>query len=267
MKFLLFSSRNALALILSGSALAYFSQNIEAPVLASPLRPSQSGSGQQQKTRADSAKEPEARRGGAPLLQALPAKPAFSALREGTQLLDRGSLEEALAFFQDYCRRIPSDPSGYFWTAICYDEMGNNDFALDSYRSALSLAAKTGMDSAEIRVGMGNSFLKSKDIEKAIESYTKALEINPQYGLAQLNLGRAYLEKSDFQSALTAFSRCDELGVRYSQLPYYRARALLGLGRKDECKVVVEQLLQKLPDEESKAELTAEFASCLSSSR
>jgi tetratricopeptide (TPR) repeat protein len=182
-----------------------------------------------------------------------------SILRRGTQMIDGGQLPRALALFQDYCNQKPQEPSGYFWMGVCYDEMKNYTAAVQAYRDALARAEQSTMDSAEIRTNLGNALLKQNEIDQAIASYTRALEINPLYGLAELNLGRAFLAKQDFQAALSAFDRCNDLHLAARQLPYYRAKALWGAGRKDEAAAVIQRLLQNFPDGEAKDAVEQEF--------
>lgn len=193
-----------------------------------------------------------------------PHASATATLRKGTQLIDAGRLPEALVIFQDYCRNRPGDASGYFWIGVCYDEMGNYPVATQAYRDGIARAEQNAMDSCEIRTNLGNVLLKQNEVDRAIEAYKRALEVNPQFGLAQLNLGRAYLAKSDFQSALTALNKCEELRFSSRQLPYYKAKALLGLGRKDEAAATVHRLLQDFPNGEAKNSMQQEFQSVLS---
>jgi tetratricopeptide (TPR) repeat protein len=185
-----------------------------------------------------------------------------SMLRRGTQLIDSGRLNDALALFQDYCARAPQDPSGYFWMGVCFDEMNNSTAAVKAYRDAASKAEQTAMDSSEIRTNLGNALLKLNEIDQAIESYKRALELNPLYGLAELNLGRAFIARNDFQSALAAFDKCDEMHVSVRQLPYYRAKALLQAGKKDEARATVQKFLQDFPAGETRTAIEQEFQSC-----
>lgn len=184
-------------------------------------------------------------------------------LRKGTQLIDAGRLQEALNVFQEYCQNRPGDGRAYFWMGVCYDEMGNLLAATQAYHDGITKAEQNGMDSTELRMNLGNVLLKQNQADLAIEAYKRALEINPAYGLAELNLGRAYIAKGDFKSALASFDKCNELRFNARQLSYYRAKALLGLGRTDEAAVIVQRLLQDFPEGSAKADIQREFQSCL----
>ncbi|MBX9723532.1 MAG: tetratricopeptide repeat protein [Candidatus Obscuribacterales bacterium] len=188
---------------------------------------------------------------------------AASTLKQGRQLIDMGRLQDALRTFQIYTGMKPQDASGYFWMAVCYDEMGNLPASTQAYRDSISRAEQNAMDSCEIRMNLGNVLLKQNEFDQAIENYKRALEVNPQYSLAELNLGRAYIAKGDFQSGLAALTKCEELHFAGPQLPYYKAKALMGLGRKDEAAVIVLRLLQDLPPGNHKISIQQEFQSCL----
>ncbi len=198
---------------------------------------------------------------------ALSQEPPAVVLRRGTQLIDSGRLQDALSVFQGFTRSRPSDGRGYFWMGVCYDEMGNYLAATQAYHDGLNKAEQSGMDSSEMRMNLGNVLLKQNQVDLAIEAFQRALEINPAYGLAALNLGRAYIAKGDYNSALSSFDKCKELRFYVRQLPYYKAKALLGLGKNDEAASLIKRLLQDLPEGSAKQEIVQEFQSCLNSQK
>lgn len=188
---------------------------------------------------------------------------SLAILRKGTQLIDAGRLPDALGLFQQYVRERPGDPSGYFWIGVCYDEMSNFQYSAQAYRDGISRAEQNGMDSAEMRTNLGNVYLKQNDLEQAIDSYKRAIEVNPQYALAELNLARAFISKADYPSALSALDKCDDLHCNLRQSSYYRAKALLASGKREEASALVHKLLQDFPAGEARNSLLQEFQSCL----
>jgi len=54
---------------------------------------------------------------------------------------------------------------------------------------------------------LARSYLSKQDYEKSVESYTKALAINPLYASAWFSLGAAAMRLSKWEEALNAFSR------------------------------------------------------------
>ncbi|MBX9569924.1 MAG: tetratricopeptide repeat protein [Candidatus Obscuribacterales bacterium] len=181
-------------------------------------------------------------------------------LKEGRKLIDQRRYEEAVARFKQYCLMRPQESNGYFWSGITYDEMGNYSASEKSYRDALVRAENEGMDSAEIRTNLGNALLKQKKIDEAIEEYKRANEVDPLCALAKLNLGRAYIEKGDGASALSAIDKCADLHFKGLHVKYYRAKALLLLGRKDEAASLAKQLIMDLPEGSFKNDVRQEFS-------
>jgi tetratricopeptide (TPR) repeat protein len=184
-------------------------------------------------------------------------------LKEGRRLIDQRRYEDAISRFKQYCLMRPHESNGYFWSGITYDEMGNYSASEKSYRDALVRAENEGMDSAEIRTNLGNALLKQHKTDEAIEEYKKANEVDPMYALAKLNLGRAYIEKGDGASALATLDKCGELHFKGLHIKYYRAKALLLLGRKDEAGSLAKQLIMDLPDGAFKNDVRQEFSNII----
>ena len=58
---------------------------------------------------------------------------------------------------------------------------------------------------------LGRAYEKSEDIEKAINNYNKAIELDPQCAAAFLRLGILYWRKQDVTRTETAFQRAVEI--------------------------------------------------------
>lgn len=99
---------------------------------------------------------------------------------------------------------------------------------------SLERAKTVGMDSAELRTNLGNSYMKLNFVEDAIVEYQKAIVIDPSSGAAHLQLGRAQLMKGDYNDALKNFRKADSLGYSDASLPYLKALSLGALGAKQE---------------------------------
>lgn len=194
--------------------------------------------------------------------QPAPARPA-DVLKEGRRLIDQRRYEDAISRFKQYCLMRPQESNGYFWSGITYDEMGNYSASEKSYRDALLRAENEGMDSAEIRTNLGNALLKQHKTDEAIEEYKKANEVDPLYALAKLNMARAYIEKGDGASALATLDKCGELHFKGLHIKYYRAKALLLLGRKEEAGSLAKQLIMDLPEGAFKNDVRQEFSSII----
>ncbi|MBY0552328.1 MAG: tetratricopeptide repeat protein [Candidatus Obscuribacterales bacterium] len=192
-------------------------------------------------------------RAGAPRTESL--------LRSGRNMLDRGQVEAALDLFRKYTDSKPIDPEGYFWEGVALDEAGNLEEAAQAYETAIEKADSLDLNSAEIWTNLGNVLLKTNKLDSAEEKFKKAIEIDPHLVPARLNLARVLIEKNECQGALESLNRCADLHFNGPQLAYYRAKALLKLGRPEEAAVQVDKLLLQLPvDSELRLRAQQEFA-------
>ncbi len=105
------------------------------------------------------------------------------------------------------------------------------------------------IEKAQAFVGLGRAYQNNEEIDKAIESYGKATELNLQYPTALLRIGILYSRKQEVASANSAFDRADAL---YNQLGniegrtevlYQRGLLLRGIGRLDEAQEQLQRAL------------------------
>ena len=78
---------------------------------------------------------------------------------------------------------------------------------VDSLREAI----QTMLSQAELALQQGNFLMTLKQIDKAIENYSRAIKLNPNYTDAYKNRGIAYREKGKYNRAITDFSTAIDL--------------------------------------------------------
>ncbi|KAL0127518.1 hypothetical protein PUN28_003062 [Cardiocondyla obscurior] len=105
------------------------------------------------------------------------------------------------------------------------DDKGNGDLALGVPASPED-AAK-----AELYKEEANEYFKNQVYDKAIELYTKAIELNPLVAVYYGNRSIAYLRTECFGYALTDASRAIGLDRNYVKGYYRRAAAYMSLGK------------------------------------
>ncbi|XP_012246881.1 serine/threonine-protein phosphatase 5 [Bombus vosnesenskii] len=76
-----------------------------------------------------------------------------------------------------------------------------------------------------------NEYFKNQDYDKAIEFYTKAIEVNPTVAVYYGNRSFAYLKTECFGYALTDASKAIDLDKNYVKGYYRRAAAHMSLGK------------------------------------
>lgn len=171
-----------------------------------------------------------------------------SLLSQAKLLIKQGRTAEAIALLRRYTAESPNDPSGSFWLGLALDEAGEPKQAIWAYSRSLDLSTKSGMDSPELRVDIGNTLLKLNRPADAIFNYKRAIEIDSKLPHAHFNLGRALLDKGEAEAALGEFNRFYQLGGHDLSLPYYKAMAFRALGKLDDAKGQLELFLHTSPD-------------------
>jgi tetratricopeptide (TPR) repeat protein len=64
-----------------------------------------------------------------------------------------------------------------------------------------------GQDSAMLRYGLGNAYLKEGQMDRAAEHLRAAVELDPQYSAAWKGLGKALAEAGRVEEAIAAYER------------------------------------------------------------
>lgn len=107
----------------------------------------------------------------------------------------------------DLSQAIDLDPTytdAYRWRAMSFQKLGNQEQATADWERLLSITPQ----SAEGYLLRGSVHLEfNKDIEKAIEDYTKAIELEPDWALAYYKRGYLYLSRGDKEKALIDFEQ------------------------------------------------------------
>lgn len=67
---------------------------------------------------------------------------------------------------------------------------------------------------AETWYYIGNAWFGLKDVDKAFENYTKAIETDSMYAQSYINRGRIYKERGDRDAACRDWLRAEKLGVK-----------------------------------------------------
>jgi|AGTN01.3.fsa_nt_gi Tfp pilus assembly protein PilF len=174
-------------------------------------------------------------------------------LATGRHFIANGNAAQAVAPLTKAIETKPNSAAVYFWRAVAYDEMGEPKKAMHDYSKSLNICKSQGMDSAQLRINLGNSLVKLNYLKEAIYDYQRAIEIEPDNGVAHMHLGRALLFKGDYENAISHLRKCEEFGFNPNMLPYLKALALSGLGQVEDAKRELGQCLTE--DSKTKAPL------------
>ncbi len=95
---------------------------------------------------------------------------------------------------------------------------------------------------AEEHFKKGFEYQNQGSLDKAIEEYQKALQLNPSYTQVYTNLGAVYLGKQDYDQAILQFKKVIELNYFDKKAHYNLGLAYLRKGEVEKAQEEVEFL-------------------------
>ena len=135
---------------------------------------------------------------------------------------DRGEHEKATALLQGSSAGTSSNVLGAL--AYAYEQSGEVDKAVDTYRRALQLDT----ENYELRHRLAELLLRSDRVDDAISEYKVLLEVDPEDAEAYLRLSQLYRHKKQFTEAREAIESAkrlapDNLEVGFNEALLYEA--------------------------------------------
>jgi len=116
--------------------------------------------------------------------------------------------------------------------------------ALDSYNRAIEIDPKH----ANAWYGRGNALLRLGRPEAAIASYSQALQLNPSYERAWYGLGNAQFRLGRTEESLASYDRATEINPKYTDVWYNRGIALLKLERYEDALASANRAIELNPE-------------------
>jgi len=178
-------------------------------------------------------------------------------LKRARRALLNGEYWQALQQFQRYAEKHPDDSEGHFWVGTAELELQEPAKAIDSFRKAVEINDRRGLDGAQVRVNLGNALLTLDRTDEAISEYKRALKIDPYEPRAHFNLARALLKKDSAYHAAIAVSHLNiagRLGLTLPEIWKYRAQAYAMTKRYEDARTQLSEYLKRLPDTAESAE-------------
>jgi serine/threonine protein kinase len=120
--------------------------------------------------------------------------------------------------------------------------------AITNYKEIVERSPST--DKAQALVDLGRAYQNSEEIDKAIESYRKATDLNLQYPTAFLRIGALYSRKQEVESANSSLERADALYQQLGNIEgrtevlYQRGLLLRGMGNMDAAQAQLQRALE-----------------------
>ena len=101
----------------------------------------------------------------------------------GRFLLNEQKNKEALAYLQKASALEPNDPDYHFWIGVAEGNLGKKSLEKKSYQKALSIKE----NHLQALIYLGHNQLESRQYSKALDNYTKALQLWPESPSALYN--------------------------------------------------------------------------------
>lgn len=178
---------------------------------------------------------------------------AADTAKEGHTLFSDGKFEDSLKRFKQASDAFPT-PEYYFMQGRCYMELGLIDQAIAAFGNTKSsdprypeldhwlaetkkakaeaatavkyLEKAAGRENAPAaaHVELGKGYLNVDEVEKAEQSFGKAIELDPDNVVHRTTIGNAYLDKGVYDKAEQAFG--DAIDINPENIPLYNRMAI-----------------------------------------
>jgi predicted O-linked N-acetylglucosamine transferase (SPINDLY family) len=148
----------------------------------------------------------------------LPAS-AQECFQLGTELAQRGQLDQAIALLRRALELEPANAAACHNLASAYRDRGERQAALAAYREAARLEPAF----AEAHYGVGLLLMEERAYEQALPSLLRAISLNPRLAEAHFQAGNAHMGLGDWQAALGAFKAAFAARPDYAEARWARA--------------------------------------------
>jgi arylsulfatase A-like enzyme/predicted Zn-dependent protease len=149
------------------------------------------------------------------------------------------------------------DPAIWNLLGNAYYKTRNLEKAIDQYEMALSIDAESQLLFANLGEAQFSLAVKKKDktmLQKALQSFQKAIELDPDYSLAYFGFGKACRLGGNFDAAITAFKRALEIEDKLDEALFILGLTYLEKGDKNKALSTFTLYKQKyydsLPDDQ-----------------
>jgi len=162
----------------------------------------------------------------------------------GNTLLQKGSVDEAIAHFQKSLEINPVNAEAHYNLGTALLQKERVDEAIAHYQEALQI----NPNYAKVYYNLGNALLQKGRVDEAIVYYQKSLQITPDYAKAHINLGNLLLQKRSVDEAIAHYQKALQITPNSAEAHNNLGSALLQKGSVDEAIVHYQKAVQIAPD-------------------
>ncbi len=122
----------------------------------------------------------------------------------------------------------------YWWRAVFYQSLGDDDKALADFNTAYKLAMKEDRSSiSDILEQRAQFYYDAGDYASADRDYKEMLNIDETDQLAMLGLARNRIAEGEYEEAVAIADRCQKYDASYGEIYRFRMQAYDGMGETD----------------------------------
>lgn len=158
--------------------------------------------------------------------------------------LNRGDPAKALAHLQKAETWDPFSPPIRLETADVLTQLGKTNEAAHE----LQILCEQHSDSADFQFKFGLALAQAHQLEKAVQTFRRVVELDAGHIQGWYNLGLALSASGQINDALAALTRASALSPQDPQMPYARASILIRAKRYEEARAAANQSLSIQPD-------------------
>ena len=140
-------------------------------------------------------------------------------LSDGWKFYAAGNYQQAVQSFTDAINIFPRNAYGYFGRGTAYNELYNNQKALDDFNKSIEIAPNhfTYNNRGKINFEM-------KNYSAALEDFNKALQVNPNDATAYYNRGTVYFAVENFNLGMKDFDKA--ISLQPNNVKFYVKRSV-----------------------------------------
>lgn len=131
----------------------------------------------------------------------------------------------------------------WFNQGLEYQNRALYEKAIQAYTKALEVGGQSG----DIYYNRGCAYAEMRKYDAAVADFSKAIELVPQDVEVYYNRGVVYDAKELYEQALADYNKVIELNTKYANAYYNKAIDLENLGRHAEAKAAYEDFIQYAP--------------------
>jgi tetratricopeptide (TPR) repeat protein len=179
---------------------------------------------------------------------------SLSFIDKATQLFNEKNYDEALSVLEQFLAQNPSAYQAQILIGDCYREKGEIDKAIETYNKAIEQTKtdeKMGKEiTAKGLAAIGDCYIRKGDFEKAQSFFKQSIDTYPKNETLAYDVAEIYFSSQKLDEALQYFTIATQIKPDWAP-PYYKL-GLVNLNKTDyeKAKVYFKKFLELEPDSE-----------------